>query len=762
MQAAGWTRIGKAQTRDGDDLLLRGEGRFAGDARAEGALWLHVLRSDHAAGEIRALDVAAAREAPGVHAVYTGADQDGLQPFALRYVPAGCEVAPTPFLPLATDRVRFAGEPVAAIVAESRDAALDAAELILLDIADAPAVTDARAAAVDGAPRVWADRPNLVFTQELGDRAAFEEACASADHVLTARLEISRVAAVALEPRNALATPLDGGRLHLRTGTQAPHRVKGEVAHVLGLDPGRIVVEAEHTGGSFGMRNGAYPEDVLVLMAAARLGRPVRWQATRSDSFLSDTQSREMSVDATLALDADGRFLALGVDGYAPVGAQLGQMAMHPMSSNMPGIVGVYRTPVLHTVMRGVFVNTMHMAPYRGAGRPEAIYIMERMVDLAAAALGLDPAELRRRNMIPAAAMPYATPLGYVYDSGDFEAALDTVLTAGDWAGFADRRADSQARGMLRGIGLAAAIEPAGGGPKGAQLPEFARIELDASGARLATGSGDAGQGHGTVFRQVLHDLLGWDGDVTVVAGDTDAVPKGVGTFGSRTMGAAGHAMATAAREIIAKATAQAARHLDVPEGEIAFADGSFKARGTNRVVTLHELCTAQGARFEAEAFVATDAGTLPNGAHLAEVEVDPETGAVQVLSYCVADDVGTVINPLLVEGQVHGGVAQGLGQALYETLTYDETGALLSGSFMDYALPRADDLPFIAVHHSPTPTRANALGAKGAGESGTVGALPAVMNAVCNALASAGAGPMDMPATPARVWAALNRKETP
>ncbi|MHA7876882.1 xanthine dehydrogenase family protein molybdopterin-binding subunit [Roseivivax sp.] len=761
---AGWQRIGRAETRPADDRLLRGAGLYADDAAEEGALWLHVLRSDHAAGRIAGLDLAEARAAPGVRLILTGEDMEELAPFALRYVPPGCEVAPTPFYPLARDAVRWAGEPIAAVIAESEAEALDAAELILPEIEDAPAVTEPRAAADPAAPRVWADRPNLAFTQELGDPGAWQAVLAEAHHVVTARLEISRVAAVALEPRNALARPLPDGRLALRTGTQAPHRVRGELAHVLGLAPEDLRIEVSETGGSFGMRNGAYPEDALVLLAARKTGRPVRWRATRSDSFLSDTQSREMSVDATLALDAEGHFLGLGVDGYAPVGAQLGQMSMHPMTSNLPGLAGVYRTPVLHTVMRGVFVNTMHMAPYRGAGRPEAIYIVERMVDIAAARLGLDPADLRRRNMIGPEEMPYATPLGYLYDSGDFPAALDLALRTGDRAGFAARRAGSEARGRLRGLGIAAAIEPAGGGPKGAQLPEFARLEIGAeSGARLSIGSGDAGQGHATAYRQILHDLLGWSGAFEVTAGNTDAVRLGTGTFGSRTMSSAGHAMAKAARDILSAARADAAGFLEAPEEQVQFRDGSFHAEGGNRFVTLEELCRATGRAYAAEAFEATEAGTFPNGVHLAEVEIDPETGAVSVLSYRVADDLGTVINPLLAAGQMHGGIAQGLGQALSEQMVFDPTsGALLSGSFMDYALPRANDLPFLALNPCPTPTTANALGAKGAGESGTVGALPAVMNAVNNALASAGAGPIDMPAAPARVWQALNQKETP
>ena len=435
--------MGQAQTRIEDNRLLRGAGSYAGDTPAPDALWLHVVRSDHAAGRIVSLDVSDALASPGVVTVLTADEQTGLSPFALRFMPPGTTLTPTPFLPLAAETVRWVGEPIAAIVAETREQALDAADLIRLDIDDTAPAIDPRAAANDEAPQVWSDRPNVAFRQELGDRTLFDAACATAAHVVTARIEISRLAAVAMEPRNALARPLPDGRVYLRTGTQAPHRVRDEVAHVLALDPGAVTVEAKDTGGSFGMRNGAYPEDVLVLLAAQKTRRPVRWRATRSDSFLADTQSREMSVDATLALDAEGHFLALAIDGIAPIGAQHGPMSTHPMSSNMAGLAGVYKTPILHTVMRGVHVNTMHMAPYRGAGRPEAIYIVERMVEIAADTLGFDPVTLRKRNMINPGDMPYKTPLGYVYDSGDFPRALDTALTAGDWSGFATRRAAS-------------------------------------------------------------------------------------------------------------------------------------------------------------------------------------------------------------------------------------------------------------------------------------------------------------------------------
>lgn len=751
------TRFGRAQTRDEDGRLVRGQGCFVADVAAESAVWMEVVRSPYPAGKITSLDLEAARDMPGVLAVLGGEDQSDLNSFPMRYLPNGCEVRPTPFFAMAKERVTWVGEPVAIVVAETKEQSLDAAEAVSLTVEGGAVVTDARHGALAGSPKVWPDRDsNVAFAYELGSRDAFDAASLHADHVVRARLEISRVAAVTLEPRGGLAICDAEGQMTLFTGTQAPHRVQSELAHVLGVEADRIRVRKTDTGGSFGMRNGAFPEDALALLAARSVGRPIRWQATRSDAFLSDTASRQQSVDVALALDQTGTFLALQVDGYAPVGAQFGQMAAHPMTANLPGLAGVYRTPVIHAIMRGVHVNSVHMAPYRGAGRPEAIYVMERMVDIAADTLGHDRIDLRLHNMIPTETLPWDTPLGFTYDSGDFPRALKTALSAADIDGFQMRKEASAARGMLRGLGIACAIEPAGGGPKGAQLPEFAKVTVAPEGLELRVGSGDAGQGHSTAFKQVADHCLGWQGPVSVVAGDTAEVSKGVGTFGSRTMGAIGAAMQVASTEILSKAQEDAADLLEVSAVDVTFDRGVFCVAGTDRQVTLEEVSRRTGKTYVAEAFVPTQAGTFPNGAHISEVEVDPETGVVSLLAYTVADDVGTVINPLLVEGQVHGGVAQGLGQAFMERIVYDAHGALLSGSLMDYAVPRASDLCGINVVHCPTPTKANPLGVKGAGESGTVGALPSCMNAVCDAIGATAAQHLQMPASPHRVWSAL------
>lgn len=754
---------------------MRGEGCYAGDVPApEGTLYMAVLRSDYGAGRISVLETATASSMPGVRLVLTGADvaAHNIQPFRVRFLPPGAKEGfkPTPHYPLAVGAVHHAGEAVAAVFAETLAGALDAIEAIDFSVEGAPVVVHPRLAAAANSPRVWNDRAdNQIFALELGDRAAVDAALAGAAHVVRETLEITRVTAVSMEPRNALAVPdMASGRVTLHTGTQSANRVRAELAEVLDIPADQLQVVARETGGSFGMRNGSYAEDALLIWGARVLGRPTRWTATRSDSFLSDTHSREQVVDATLALDADGRFLALRVDGHASVGAQVGQMATHPMTANLAGLAGVYQTPHIHVVLRGMHVNTQHMSPYRGAGRPEAIYIIERMIDIAAARTGIDRLDLRRRNMISAEQMPYATPLGFRYDSGDFPRLMARVLETSDWAGFEARRAESVRRGRLRGIGFCYAIEAAGGGPAGAPLPEFASIMLAAAGGRaLATlniGSGDAGQGHATAFRQMIGTLLGWDAETALIAGDTDAVPKGTGTFGSRTMGAVGAALKSCADVIMEKARVDAADILEAAEADLVFEEGAFRVAGTDLSLTLATLIEDHGKTYDAEAFVPTEAPTFPNGAHVAEVEVDPETGVLSLMRYSVVDDVGQVVNPLTLKGQIHGGVVQGLAQAFMERLVYDpDTANLVTGSFMDYAMMRASDAVSMAVEPISVATAANPLGIKGAGEAGVVGALAAGVSAVCDALSPLGIDHLDMPTTPDRIWqvitAAHNRR---
>ena len=750
-------KFGTSQTRDEDAALVRGAGCYAGDRLPDGTLFMHVLRSDVAAGRITALDTASAVALPGVRLILTAETLEaaGINAFPVRFMPPGLTVDAPPVWPLARDRVRYVGEPIVAVIAETRMQAMDAAEAVIVEIEDNTATVDPRHADTKDAPDIWPDG-NRIFTLELGDITACEAAMASATHVVTAQIDISRVTAVTMEPRNALAKP-EGEQLCLYTGTQAPHRVRAEMAHVLGMAEDKLIVRSGDVGGSFGMRNGAYPEDALLLLAARLLKAPIRWTGTRGEGLLSDTHSRPQSLDVTLALDNDLNFTALHVEGFAPVGAYVGPMSMHPMTGCLPGFAGMYKTPVIALRMRGMHVNTMHMAPYRGAGRPEAIFVMERMVDIAAGRLGVDRLGLRRRNLIPQSAMPHATPLGYVYDSGDFTTALNVALDAADAVGFEARKQEAANRGLLRGLGIACAIESAGAAFGPDQLPEFGALQIAPDGTlTLTAGSGDAGQGHATAYSQIANHLLGWDGKVVVEVGDTSVVARGMGTFGSRTMGAVGTSLGLAAEKVIAQALPEAADWLEVATADVRFENGRFVVAGTDLSVSLRHLSREAGTTYVADAFASAPGGTFPNGVHIAEVEIDPETGLLKLIAYTVADDVGQIINPLLMEGQIHGGIAQGLGQAFMEHITYDADGNLLSGSLMDYALPRADDLVGFSIHHAPTATKANVLGVKGVGESGTVGGLSAGINAVVHALSPLGVENITMPASPCRIWEAI------
>jgi len=763
-------RIGQSQTRDEDGTLLTGRGVYTGDRTEPGEAAMAVLRSPAAAGRIVALDVDAARSMPGVLAVLTAAEMtaDGLgtiRPRARHPAPDGGEMYVPPFYPLVADRVRYVGDPVAIVVAETRAQAEHAVEAIELDIDPLPAVVDCEEAAGPGAPAVWDAVPdNACFLFERGDAAAVDDAFANAAHIVERRLPITRLTAAAMEPRAVLASfDAEAGRYHLRLGTQAPHRVAEGLAQILNVETSVVHVTAVQCGGSFGMKNSPYPEYALALWAARRLGRPVRWTSNRLESFQADAHARDQVADAALALDADGRFLALRVSAVAGLGAYLGPMTAHPPTNNMGGLAGVYQIPAIHVRVRGLFTNTQHTSPYRGAGRPEATYVVERLIDMAAAALGQDRADLRRRNMIGPAQMPYNTGLIYTYDSGDFPAVLEAALKAADWDGFEGRRSEAEMNGRLRGIGIANPIEIAGG-PPGRPMPEFARIEMAADGrVTLRVGSMDTGQGHATVFRQMLSQSLGTEPQaIDVVMGDTDRVAKGMGTFGSRTMLAAGTAIASGVDEVVETARPHAAEMLEAAAQDLEYSEGRFSVVGTDRAVSLSDVAATMPDGLQAEAFVPAGDATFPNGCHICEVEIDPDTGAVSVERYLIVDDVGTVINPLLMKGQIHGGVAQGLSQALFERIVYDqESGQLLTASFMDYAMPRADDLPSMDVESHPVPTPTNPLGAKGAGEAGTVGSLAAVISAVSDALAPLGIDHIDMPATSERVWRAIRDAKT-
>ncbi len=765
--------IGAPLRRVEDGRFLRGAGRFVDDLAPADAAWLHVLRSPHAAARIRGIDATAARAMPGVLAVLTAADLD--VPGLLRCVTprqrrGGGPLVQPPWRVLPAEAVRHVGDAVAAVIAETPAQAQDAAEQILVDYAPLPAVTDVVAAAAGG-PAVWpAEAPdNECFHFRLGDAAAVAAGFARAAHVTRLQTRISRLSANPMEPRNCFASyDMAAERYTLTVGTQLPHVMRNELAEfALGIPSNRLRLISPDVGGGFGMKESPFPEHVLCLIAARRLSRTVRWSATRTESFLSDSHARDVVSSAELALSASGEFLAMRVTTVANLGAYLAWQGPVSSTNNVGGLAGVYRTPAICTEVTGYFTHTQPTAPYRGAGRPEAIYLMERLIDLAAEEMGIDRVALRRMNLIAPAQMPFRTGLDYTYDCGEFERNQDQALAAADWAGFAARRAASQARGKLRGIGIANAIEIAGG-PHRRPLEEGAEIRFDSGGsATLLVGSHNHGQGHETVFRQIAASQLGLPPDrVQIRFGDTDIIAHGRGTIGSRSMVAAGGALVGAAQKVIARGREIAAHLLEAAPGDIEFADGVFRVAGTDRGIGIEALARASyvpgalpdGAELGLGAALVTrpQDGTFPNGCHVAEVEIDPETGATELLRYVVVDDVGTVINPLLLKGQLHGGIVQGFGQVFGESIIYRD-GQPLTASFMDYAMPRADELCDFLVKSNPVPTATNPLGVKGAGEAGTVGAVVVLINAVVDALRPLGVRHIEMPASPERVWAAIH-----
>ncbi|MBV9859598.1 MAG: xanthine dehydrogenase family protein molybdopterin-binding subunit [Alphaproteobacteria bacterium] len=769
--------IGQAVRRFEDRRLLCGQGRYQNDVNVPGQAHAVVLRSPHAHARIRSIDLTEAKAAPGVLAIFTGEDLAAAKlgtmgvPFQ-RKRPDGSPMFTRAHLGLAVDRVRYVGEPVAFVVADTLAQAKDAAELVAVDYEILPSVTDTAEAAA-GKAAVWDECPDNisnVFTS--GDRAATEAALARAAHIVKRRYVISRVYAHFMEPRGAIGVWDPGEeRYTLYADVQYPHRVRQALAtRIFKVPESSIRVIAGDVGGGFGTKGWQYPEHRLVLFAAKKLGRPVKWSCERSEAIQADEHARDNISEAELALDADGRFLGLRVKTLANVGAYISsERNLLATFSNVGTLTGVYAIPAAHVEVLSVMANTNGTAPYRGAGRPEATYVIERLIDDAARELGQDPAELRAKNMIPAEAMPYKTALGLNYDCGAFAANQQKVLELADYAGFAARAEESRRRGRLRGIGIANAIEKAASPGN-----EFAEIRFHPSGnATLLMGSKNQGQGHETVFKQILNERLGLDPrQVRYIDGDTDRVAFGIGTNGSRSTVIGGSALWMAADKVIAKGRKIAAHLLEAADADIEFAvgdeGGRFAVAGTDRHIAIAEVAKAsfqvgklppgiEGGLYETGTFSPADT-TYPNGCHVCEIEIDPETGHLDILNYVVVDDVGTVVNPLGLKGQIHGGVMQGLGQAIMERVAYDpDSGQMLSGSFMDYAMPRADTLPAITIVSNPVPTKLNPLGAKGAGEAGTVGALPALVNAVMNALAPAGVREFDMPASPDRIWRAIH-----
>jgi carbon-monoxide dehydrogenase large subunit len=658
------------------------------------------------------------------------------------------------------------GDPVAVVVADTLAQAEDGAERIRVDYEPLPSVTST-AEAIGGAP-VWDDCPdNVSNVFESGDGAATDAALAGAHRVIRRRYVITRVHAQYMEPRGALGVWDPGeDRYTLYADVQYPHRVRNALAsNIFKIPEHKIRVIAGDVGGGFGTKGWQYPEHRLVLWAAKKLRRPVKWACERREAVPADEHARDNVTEAELALDAQGRFLGLRVRTLANVGAYVSSdRNLLATFSNVATLVGVYAFPTAHVQVTSVLTNTNSTAPYRGAGRPEATYVIERLIDDAARELGLDPVALREKNLVPASAMPYRTPLGVTYDCGDFAKSMADAVALADVAGFPARREASRARGKLRGIAVVNAIERAAGAQ-----PEFAEIRFAPSGsATLFMGTKSQGQNHETTFKQILHERLGLDpAEVRYIDGDTDRVAFGMGTMGSRSTVIGGTAVWTAADKVIAKGKKIAAKLLEAAEADVVFADGRFAVAGTDRAVAIKEVARAafQPAQlppglepgfYETGTFSPRQ-DTWPNGCHVCEVEIDPDTGDVALARYVIVDDVGTVINPVTLKGQIHGGVAQGVGQALMEQIVYDrESGQLLTASFMEYALPRADTLCDMVIESNPVPTKLNPLGAKGAGEAGTVGALPVVINAVMSALAPLGVRELDMPATSERVWRAI------
>jgi len=740
-----------------DDRLITGRGRYTDDLEHPNALRIVFHRSPHPSADIRSIDASRAKAHPDVVAVLTAAelDADGFVdcpiPFELQQGD-GTVATETPRPFLARDRVRFVGEPVAMIVARTLEAACDASEQLVVDYAERACVMDVIAARESSAAQLWNHRPgNIGYHWRRGDPGKVEAALASSHHVTRLTSRISRVAAVPLEPRSALAFSGADGRPVIRLSHQSPHQFRDELANLFRLAPDALRVQVGDVGGSFGMKAGQLREEVLVFWAALHLKQPVRWTASRSESFLADEHGRDVLLHTELGLDANGRFTALQVRYEVNLGAYMSKRSVFPIN-NIGGISGVYTTPLTCAQVLGILTNTQTTTAYRGAGRPDATYAIERSIDIAAAEMGIDPAALRRRNLIPAGAMPYRTSFVFEYDSGEFERNLDKALVLADYAGFAQRREEAKVRGMLRGIGIAMPIEPAGGG-----VGDHSVVTAHTDGTvTLRIGSMSVGQGHETSFTRMLAQALGISPQrVRYEQGDTDLLPAGRGNGGSSALIQGGSALARATEDLVSKARQAAATELEASVEDIELEQGMLRVRGTDHGITLGALAAKVGELQGAGTFKPAKP-TFPNGCHICEVEVDPATGAVVPVRYVCVEDVGRVMNAALVDGQIHGGVAQGMGQVLMEQIRYDKYGQLVTGSFMDYAMPRAGDLPEIVCAKLETPTSLNALGVKGVGEAGTVGAISATINAVCHALLPAGVKHLDMPATPMRVWQAL------
>lgn len=769
--------IGQSVPRTEDPRLLRGHGRYVDDNNMINQAYAVMVRSPHAHAAIKGIDATAALAMPGVVAVLTGADYaaDGLghvgsgTPMKRR---DGSPMFRPPRPAITKDRARHVGQIVAVVIAESVDIAKDAAEAVEVDYEPLPANVDTAGAMATGTPAIWDECPdNECFYREVGNKDATDAAIKGAAHVFRQRFVINRIHANTMEPRGALSYYDPGeGHYTIHTGVQRPYAWRTQLTkNLFRIPENKLRLITGDMGGSFGMKGALYPEIPLTAWASKRIGRPVKWRCDRSEGFVADDHARDNVSDAELAVDKDGKFLALRVRTAAALGAYVSLNGFGPATNNLGGLAGVYTFKAIHVAVSGVFTNTSPLSPYRGAGRPEASYIVERMIEIASHELGIDTAELRRRNFIPPDAMPYKTALTFTYDCGEFEKLMDKTLAKADYQGFAARRKQSKSAGKLRGIGLSCTIEQAAG-----PSTETAELRFDPSGTAIVlAGSTPHGQGHETIYKQLVCEKLGLaPDDIRVIEGDTDKVSFGTGTGGSRTATIGTSAVLMATEKVIDKARKIAAHILEASEQDIALEDGKFTIAGTDRSVAFKSVASAAFAPeklpagmepglFEIATYNATKAN-FPNGCHICELEITPETGALEILRYTVIDDCGVELNPLLVKGQVHGGIVQGAGQALMENIVYEaDSGQLLTGSFMDYAMPRAGDFCAFDVSGMPVPTKTNPLGAKGVGEAGTVGALAAVMNAINDALAPLGVKHIEMPATPAKIWQVIREAKS-
>jgi aerobic carbon-monoxide dehydrogenase large subunit len=763
--------IGQSVRRKEDFRLLEGKGQYADDFHRPGEAHAVFVRSPHAHAKLGKVGIKAAAAAPGVLAVYSYADVKAANLGLIKCMaPIKNSDGSPSFNPgrtlLASDRVRQVGEPVAMVVAETLDQAKDAAELVDTDYTPLDVVLDPVAAAKPGGPTLYDGKmDNVALDWSLGDPRPVEDAFAKAKKVVCADIEINRVVIAPMEPRAVIGEyDAASGRYTVHLGTQGVHSVRNAIAGTLGVQPDKVHVITADVGGSFGMKGFGFPEHFLVPWAAKMLGRPVRWNSERSEAFLTDTQGREQQVHVELALDENAKFLAVRAEVWANMGAYLSQFSLFiPTMAGSRLLTGAYAIPAATTRVRCVFTNTNWVDAYRGAGRPEQAYVVERLVDAAARELGIAPDELRRRNFVPQSAMPWQTPVLATFDSGDFVANMDLAIRHSGWKEFAGRRAEAAKRGRLRGIGMAYYMEVTAAGAEAAEI----RFEPDGS-VFLGIGAGPSGQGHETAFPQVIEDKLGIPYDkIHLEFGDSDKVKSGTGTGGARSLLVAGTAMIDASQKIVAKGKKLAGHFLEASEADIEFKDGNFTIAGTDRFINILELAKrTREAQNLPEGMPATldetgncnnNSNTFPNGCHVCELEIDPDTGRTTILRYSVVDDMGLIVNPLIVMGQIEGGIVQGVGQALMEHTVFDpESGQLLSGSFQDYAMPRADDVPFFEIEFNNVPCTTNVMGIKGAGEAGSVGSLASVINAVIDALSPLGIRSIDMPATPMRIWRAI------